>query len=69
MPKRARPLRCEYFLPSVANALIKEGKGSVSVLPCEEIWHGITYQEDLPDVIAAIAELRSKGVYPEALLD
>ena len=63
------PLRCEYFLPSVANALIKEGLASVSVLPCEEVWHGITYQEDLPDVIAAITELRSKGVYPEGLLD
>lgn len=63
------PLKCEYFLPSVANALIEEGKAAVRVLPCHEIWHGITYQEDLPDVIAYIASLRERGIYPETLLD
>ena len=54
---------------SVANALIEEGKASVRVLPCSETWHGITYQEDLPDVIAAIAALRAQGLYPANLLD
>ena len=63
------PLKCEYFLPSVANALIEEGKAAVRVLPCHEIWHGITYQADLPDVIAYIASLRERGIYPETLLD
>lgn len=63
------PLKCEYFLPSVANALIEEGKAAVRVLPCHEIWHGITYQEDLPDVVAYIASLRERGIYPETLLD
>ncbi|MBQ3481062.1 MAG: nucleotidyltransferase [Oscillospiraceae bacterium] len=63
------PLRAEYFLPSVANALIQEGRASVRVLPCAETWHGITYQEDLPDVIAAVAALRAQGVYPASLLD
>ena len=63
------PLKCEYFLPSVANALIEEGKAAVRVLPCHEIRHGITYQEDLPDVVAYIASLRERGIYPETLLD
>ena len=63
------PLKGEYFLPSVASALIHEGKASVRVLPCSETWYGITYQDDLPNVIAAIAALREKGVYPEKLLD
>ena len=63
------PLKGEYFLPSVASALIHEGKASVRVLPCSETWHGITYKEDLPDVIAAIAALRAQGLYPEALLE
>ena len=63
------PLKGEYFLPSVANALIEEGKASVRVLPCTETWYGITYKEDLPFVIDAIAALREKGVYPETLLD
>ena len=63
------PLKCEYFLPSVANALIEEGKAAVRVLPGHEIWHGITYQEDVPDVVAYIASLRERGIYPETLLD
>ena len=67
LPKN--PEKCEYFLPLVANALIKEGEGSIRVLNCHETWHGITYKEDLPDVIAAIAKLREEGIYPEILLD
>ena len=63
------PLKCEYFLPFVANALIKEGKGCVRVLNCTETWYGITYREDLDSVKAAIAKLRENGVYPETLLD
>ena len=39
------------------------------VLNCHETWHGITYREDLPDVIDYIAKLRAEGVYPETLLD
>ena len=63
------PLRSEYFLPSVANELIKEGKATVRVLPCTETWHGVTYKEDLPEVVRAIARMRAQGVYPEILLD
>ena len=67
LPKN--PEKCEYFLPFVANALIQESEGSVRVLNCHETWHGITYREDMPDVVSYIASLRKKGVYPEALLD
>ena len=67
VPKNA--LKCEYFLPFVANALIQEGAGSVRVLNCHETWHGITYREDMPDVVNYIAGLRRDGVYPETLLD
>ena len=63
------PEKCEYFLPFVANALIQSGEGCVRVLNCHETWHGITYREDMPDVVSYIASLREKGVYPETLLD
>ncbi|MCI7741105.1 MAG: nucleotidyltransferase [Clostridiales bacterium] len=63
------PLKCEYFLPFVANSIIKEGKGSVRILNCHETWHGITYKEDMGSVVNYLAELRRQGVYPEALLD
>ena len=63
------PEKAEYFLPFVTNALIHEGQGRVQVLPCHESWHGITYKEDMPDVLQYIARLRQEGVYPETLLD
>jgi hypothetical protein len=44
-------------------------EGRVRVLDCHETWHGITYREDMPDVVNYIAALREKGVYPETLLD
>lgn len=65
----ANPLKCEYFLPFVANALIKEGHGTVHVLDCTETWYGITYKDDLQSVIDAIRDMRSRGTYPETLLD
>ena len=63
------PEKAEYFLPFVTNALIHESQGTVRVLPCHETWHGITYKEDLPDLLTSIAQLRQDGVYPETLLE
>lgn len=67
LPKN--PTKCEFFLPTVANAQIHEGLGSVRVLHTDAAWQGVTYREDLPIVRAAIAALREAGVYPEVLFD
>ena len=61
------PLKCEYILPSVVNQLLAEGKATAEVLPCDEVWHGVTYQEDLQSVRDAIAGMKARGVYPERL--
>ena len=63
------PMKCEYFLPSVANGLIKDGEGSVRVLNCHETWYGVTYKEDLQSFKDAMKRMRTEGIYPEALLD
>lgn len=63
------PMKCEYFLPFVANALIKAGEGRVKVLKCHETWYGVTYKEDLGKFEEAMAVMRRKGIYPESLLD
>ena len=63
------PLKCEYFLPFVVNALIHENEGRVRVLPCHETWYGITYREDMDSVVGHLADLRKAGSYPEILLD
>ena len=63
------PEKAEYFLPFVANALIKEGTGSVRVLNCQDKWYGMTYKEDMPGVVAAINQMRQDGIYPATMLD
>lgn len=63
------PLKCEYFLPFVVNASIKDGTGSVKALNCNEVWHGVTYKEDLADVVNFIRSQREAGLYPDLLLD
>ena len=65
----SNPLKGEYFLPSVANAVISEGLGTVSILNCREKWHGVTYREDLPLLVDSIKKMREDGIYPEALLE
>ena len=61
------PLKCEYFLPFVVDEQINDGSASVSVLPCEETWHGVTYREDLQSVQQAIADMKAQGIYKEEL--
>ncbi len=61
------PLKCEYYLPSVANAQIREGRGTIRVLPTAECWHGVTYREDLQSVREAVAGMKAEGLYPEQL--
>ena len=61
------PLKGEYFLPSVVSRLIGEGKARVRVLRSEDKWYGVTYREDKPTVVAAIAEKTRDGLYPDRL--
>ncbi len=63
------PKKCEYFLPFVADEQLKEGFATVRVLDCDETWYGMTYREDLDSVKAAIAKMKSEGIYPEKLWD
>ena len=61
------PLKGEYFLPSVVSELIGEGKARVKVLHSTDKWYGVTYKEDKPVVVQAIADKTAAGVYPEKL--
>ena len=61
------PLKCEYFLPFVVNEQLSDKSASVQVLPCEEIWYGVTYREDLDSVKQAVAKMKVDGVYTEEL--
>ena len=61
------PLKCEYYLPSVPNQCIQEGKATVQVLHTPEKWFGMTYHEDLEKVRGAIEEMKAAGKYPDDL--
>ena len=61
------PEKEEYFLPTVVSQLIDEGKARVKVLRSEDKWYGVTYREDKPTVVAAIAEKTDSGLYPSQL--
>ena len=60
-------LKCEYFLPFVVDDLLKEGKVSVKVMDTTEKWYGVTYKEDKQNVVDALKQKITDGVYPEKL--
>lgn len=64
---KENPLKCEYFLPSVVNRLLEEGKASVTVLKSYDRWYGVTYKEDKQTVMDAIEKMKAEGLYPEKL--
>ena len=61
------PLKGEYFLPGVISQLLVEKKARVKVLRSHDKWHGVTYQEDKPMVVAAIKAMTDAGLYPDNL--
>ena len=65
LPKN--PLKCEYFLPFVADRQIKEGLGTVRMLTTDDRWYGVTYPEDLKSVMDAVVSMKSEGIYPDEL--
>lgn len=65
LPKN--PLKCEFFLPSVVETLLDEGKATVEVLKSADKWYGVTYREDKEAVVNAIARMKADGLYPAGL--
>ena len=61
------PEKAEFFLPGVVNDCLRAGTDRVALLHTEDVWHGVTYREDLPALRAALEELRAAGVYPRKL--
>jgi len=61
------PMKGEYFLPTVVSNLLSQHKARVKVLRSNDKWYGVTYKEDKPGVVAALAEMREKGMYPVKL--
>ena len=56
------PEKDEYLLPIIADSMLKEGT-KFTVLPTDDHWFGVTYQEDRPAVEEAFRKLIETGVY------
>jgi hypothetical protein len=59
--------KAEFFIPLVADELIKSGKAQFKVIPTSSKWFGVTYKEDKPIVQKSISELVENGTYPSNL--
>jgi dTDP-glucose pyrophosphorylase len=60
-------VKAEFFIPYVADRLIKSGEATFKVLGTPESWFGVTYQEDRPHVRNMIGRLVSERMYPSPL--
>lgn len=61
------PLKGEFYLPGVVNAMLEKGTATVALLTCPSRWYGVTYQADKAQVKAAMARMAQEGLYPTPL--
>lgn len=62
-----KELTCEYLLPTIVGELLERQQALIDVLPIQDRWFGVTYQEDVPSVKANFRSLTEAGEYPERL--
>ena len=67
MKENAQDPKAEYYIPNIVTDKINDGTMVVKVIPTTDTWFGVTYKEDKPMAVAAIAEQIEKGVYPTPL--
>ncbi|GGZ18418.1 nucleotidyltransferase [Echinicola pacifica] len=67
LPLHQDNLKSEFYIPTIANTLIEEGKGNIIILPGGKTWFGVTYPQDRPVVEAALSQLHQQGEYPADL--
>ncbi|MDD6701128.1 MAG: nucleotidyltransferase [Muribaculaceae bacterium] len=62
-----KELKSEFYIPSVVNDLIKQGKISLKVEKTSSRWFGVTYAADRAATVAEFKRLVDEGVYPSPL--
>jgi hypothetical protein len=61
--------KAEFFIPLVADKLIKTNTAKFKVIPTGSKWFGVTYKEDKEIVQKSISDLVANGTYPANLWD
>jgi hypothetical protein len=64
---QGQELTSECYIPATVDTLIASGSCVVDVLPTSSRWFGVTYREDKPAVVKAMADLAESGAYPAPL--
>lgn len=59
--------KAEFFIPLIADYLIKNHIAIFKVIPTDAKWFGVTYKEDKDIVKENISKLVAEGVYPTKL--
>ena len=60
-------LKSEFYIPIIANEMIKRKAGKVKIISGGNIWFGVTYKEDKEVVSSKINALVQHGDYPKSL--
>ena len=60
-------IKGEFYIPTMVNKLIADGTSKMRVLRSAAQWHGVTYKEDKPELVAAINKMIEEGKYPAQL--
>lgn len=60
-------LKSEFFIPLMVNKLINDGSAEMRVLHSSAQWHGVTYIDDKPEMVASIEKMVEAGLYPRNL--
>jgi hypothetical protein len=59
--------KAECFIPMSIGEMVTNGQATVDVIPTDSQWFGVTYQDDKPRVMEALAALHAEGSYPAPL--
>ena len=62
LEEKGGDLKAEFYLPAAISSLITSGEVTVRLLTSEDPWYGLTYPEDRPMVVSALAALASPSV-------
>lgn len=63
LSEKGTEMKSEYLLPFVVDEMIQNKGEKVKVLTATDKWYGVTYKEDKPSVVNAIADYCKKGMY------
>jgi UTP-glucose-1-phosphate uridylyltransferase len=59
--------KAEFYIPTAVNNMMNHTDLQVSLLPSQDLWYGVTYQEDRGTVMRAFQRFIAEGRYPQEL--